>query len=40
MVAAYGWPEDISDGDALARFMKLNEERSQEKGKKAVQAVE
>ena len=40
VAAAYGWPEDISDEDALARFMKLNEERSQEKGKKAAQAAE
>jgi type II restriction/modification system DNA methylase subunit YeeA len=29
VAAAYGWPEDISDEDALARLMKLNEERRQ-----------
>jgi hypothetical protein len=27
VAAAYAWPEDISDEDALARLMKLNEER-------------
>lgn len=29
VAAAYGWPEDISDEDALARLMKLNEERQE-----------
>jgi hypothetical protein len=25
---AYGWPEDISDDDALARLFALNQERA------------
>ncbi len=28
VLAAYGWPEDIADGDLLARLLKLNQERS------------
>ncbi|RDD61578.1 hypothetical protein DRB17_11615 [Ferruginivarius sediminum] len=40
VAVAYGWPEDISDEDALARLMKLNEERSQQARDRAAQAAE
>ena len=28
VAAAYGWPSDISDEDALARLLALNKERA------------
>ncbi|MBK1671187.1 hypothetical protein CKO28_24595 [Rhodovibrio sodomensis] len=40
VAAAYGWPEDISDEDALARLMKLNEERREKAGGLAKAAAE
>ena len=28
VAAAYGWPEEITDGEALAKLLLLNQERS------------
>ena len=40
VAAAYGWPEDIGDEDALARLMKLNEERRNTDSAAAHEAAE
>ena len=31
--AAYGWPEDLSDGEILERLLRLNLERAGKQGK-------